>query len=411
MPRTMKVLQINTVYGHGSTGMIAKSIHDFCKKNDIQCISAHRYDTEGEHPLEDTIAISSKWDNRLHGQFSRFTMFKGAGSIVRTVHFLKKVSMFSPDLIHLHNLHGSYINLPLLFQYIKKQHIPVVWTLHDCWAFTAICSHFSIAGCEKWKSGCNGCPQKGRYSSALIDLSASVWKAKKAWFTGISHTVIVTPSHWLENLTRMSFLGGYQIQTIYNGIDLSVFREIESDFRKEHGLETKKIVLGVAFGWSYAKGLDVFFELARRLPKDYQIVLVGTTSELDSQLPESILSIHRTKDQKELAAIYTAADVFANPTREEVLGLVNIEALACGTPVITFDAGGSPECVGQRCGTVVPKDDIDAMEREILRVCTHAPYSKQECRHQAKQFDQQRCLEAYLKLYSKMIDTNESKSP
>ena len=404
------MLQINTVYGHGSTGRIAKSIHDFCKENHIECVSAHRYNTKEEQALEDTIAISSIWDSRFHGQLSRFTMFKGAGSIGRTVHFLKQVSAFAPDLIHLHNLHGSYINLPLLFRYIKKHHIPVVWTLHDCWAFTAICSHFSIVGCEKWKSGCGGCPQKNRYSSAPLDLSGLVWKAKKAWFTRIPQAVIVTPSHWLENLTRMSFLGGYQIQTIYNGIDLSVFRETESEFRKEHGLENRKIVLGVAFDWSYAKGLDVFLELSHRLPRDYQIVLVGTTPKLGPQLPGSILSIHRTKDQKELAAIYTAADVFVNPTREEVLGLVNIEALACGTPVITFETGGSPECVGHHCGTVVPRDDVDAMEREILRVCTRTPYPKQECRHRAMQFDQQRCFKEYLKLYDKITDKNENKS-
>lgn len=221
----------------------------------------------------------------------------------------------------------------------------------------------------------------------------------------------MTPSHWLENLAKMSFLRDYQIQTIYNGINLDLFRETESDFRKKHELESKKIILGVAFAWSYAKGLDIFLKLAYRLPEDYQIVLVGTTPQLDRQLPESILSIHRTKDQKELAAIYTAADVFVNPTREEVLGLVNIEALACGTPVITFDVGGSPECVGERCGTVVQKDDVDAMEREILRICTCTPYQKQECRRQAMQFDQQRCLEAYLELYYKMTDTNESESP
>lgn len=407
----MKVLQINTVYGQGSTGMIVKSIHDYCKEKHILCVSAHRYGTKEERMLDDTITISSKWDSRLHGQISRFTMFKGMGSIGRTARFLKQVSMFAPDLIHLHNLHGSYINLPLLFRYIKKYHIPVVWTLHDCWAFTAICSHFSIVGCEKWKSGCNGCPQKNRYSSAPFDLSGLVWKAKKAWFTGISRAVIVTPSHWLENLAKMSFLRDYQIQTIYNGINLDLFRETESDFRKKHELESKKIILGVAFAWSYAKGLDIFLKLAYRLPEDYQIVLVGTTPQLDRQLPESILSIHRTKDQKELAAIYTAADVFVNPTREEVLGLVNIEALACGTPVITFDVGGSSECVGERCGTVVQKDDVDAMEREILRICTCTPYQKQECRRQAMQFDQQRCLEAYLELYYKMTDTNESESP
>ena len=204
--------------------------------------------------------------------------------------------------------------------------------------------------------------------------------------------MVVTPSHWLEGLVRESFLGGYQIQTIYNGIDLTTFTETESDFRADYGLENKKIVLGVAFDWSYAKGLDVFLELSKRLSKDYQIVLVGTNPEIARIFPDCILSIHRTKDQHTLAAVYTAADVFVNPTREEVLGLVNIEALACSTPVITFDTGGSPECVSSTCGVVVPKDDMDAMEREIIRICTQKPYRKQDCRDQAMRFEKKRCL-------------------
>lgn len=405
----MKVLQINTVYGEGSTGLIAKAIHDLCADYQIRCISAHRCVQKGKQPLEDSISISSKWGSRLHGLLSRFTMFKGAGSVIKTARFLKQVSLYAPDVIHLHNLHGSYINLPLLFRYIKKHNIPVVWTLHDCWAFTAICSHFTIVGCKKWRSGCHNCPQKKRFSSAPIDLSRFVWKVKKTWFTGIPQAVVVTPSHWLEGLVRESFLGGYQIQTIYNGIDLTTFTETESDFRADYGLENKKIVLGVAFDWSYAKGLDVFLELSKRLSKDYQIVLVGTNPEIDRILPDCILSIHRTKDQHTLAAVYTAADVFVNPTREEVLGLVNIEALACSTPVITFDTGGSPECISSTCGVIVPKDDVDTMEREIIRICTQKPYRKQDCRDQAMRFDKKQCLKQYLDLYRKISGKNIEK--
>lgn len=398
----MKVLQINTVYGNGSTGSIAKAIHDLCREHQIRCVCAHRCVGQGQKPLEDSVSISSKWDSRIHGQLSRFTMFKGAGSVFKTLMFLKKVSRYAPDVIHLHNLHGSYINLPLLFGYIKRHRIPVVWTLHDCWAFTAICSHFAVAGCGRWKTGCHDCPQKKRFSAAPVDLTPSVWRAKRKWFTGLDQAVVVTPSHWLENLARNSFLGQYQVQTIYNGIDLDVFTEVQSDFRAQHGLENKKIVLGVAFDWSYEKGLDVFTELSGRLGDEYQIVLVGTNPEIDQKLPENILSIHRTNNQRELAEIYSAADVFVNPTREEVLGLVNIEALACGTPVITFQTGGSPECVDSTCGVVVPVDDVDAVEREILRTCTRKPYSKEACRNQAMRFDKRQCLNEYLRLYESL---------
>lgn len=399
----MKVLQINTVYGEGSTGSIAKALHDLCLEHEIQCISAHRCVKKGEQPLEDSISVSSKWDSRIHGQLSRFTMFKGAGSVMKTRRFLKKVKRYGPDVIHLHNLHGSYINIPQLFRYIKKHKIPVVWTLHDCWPYTAICSHFVTAGCDQWKCGCHICPQKKRFSSAPVDLTRFVWNTKKAWFSNVASMTMVAPSRWMEGLVKDSFLGNYPVKTIYNGIDLQTFQKTESDFLTRNGLENKRIVLGVAFDWSYEKGLDVFLELAKRLDASYQIVLVGTNAEVDRNLPDNILSIHRTENQKELAQIYTAADVFINPTREEVLGLVNLEALACGTPVVTFATGGSPECVDTSCGVVVDQNDVDAMEQEIIRICTYRPYSKENCRKRAMLFDKRQCLEQYVHLYESIV--------
>ena len=395
----MKILQINTVYGEGSTGGIVRDLHDLCADRGIACVSAYRGRAKGRTAPEDTVAVSSVWDGRIHGQWSRFTMFKGTGSLLKTARFLRWVDGYAPDVIHLHNLHGSYINLPLLFEYIKKRGIPVVWTLHDCWAFTAICPHFAMIGCEKWKSGCRDCPQKKRFSSAPVDLSGPVWRAKKAWFTGVPQLTVVTPSRWLGRLAGESFLGAYPRETIPNGVDLDIFTGTESDFRARYALEGKKLVLGVAFAWTDAKGLDVFQALARRLPEDYRIVLVGTDDRVDRTLPPRILSIHKTADRRQLAEIYSAADVFVNPTREEVLGLVNIEALACSTPVITFDSGGSPECVAPDCGAVVPAGDIDAMEREILRVCRQRPYSGASCRARAQQFEKTRCLREYLRLY------------
>lgn len=395
----MKVLQINTVYGQGSTGGIAKDLHDACGEQGIACLAAHRCDQNGQPSLPDSVQISSKWDSRIHGWWSRLTMFKGTGSVLKTCRFLKKVKKFGPDVIHLHNLHGSYINLPLLFRYIKKHRIRVVWTLHDCWAFTAICSHFAMVGCEKWRDGCYHCPQRRRFSSAPLDMTKMVWKAKRGWFTGVPELTVVTPSHWLESLARKSFLGEYSVRTIYNGIDLEVFHPTSSDFRQKHGLENKKIVLGVAFDWGYGKGLDVFIRLAERLGDTYRIVLVGTNPVIDRQLPGNILSIHRTADRKGLAAIYTAADVFFNPTREEVLGLVNLEALACGTPVITFRTGGSPECVNDRCGAVIDCDDVDAAWDQIHRICTEKPYGQEQCRRRAMEFDKHRSIAQYLELY------------
>lgn len=214
---------------------------------------------------------------------------------------------------------------------------------------------------------------------------------------------IVTPSKWLENLAKKSFLKKYPIEVIYNGIDLSVFRPVESSFKKSNGITARFILLGVSFGWSDRKGLDVFIELARRLdPKKYQIVLVGTDKNTRWQLPESIISIPRTQSQTELAEIYTAADLFVNPTREETLGLVNIEALACGVPAVTFRTGGSPECIDNSCGSVVECDDVDALECEIVRICEDRPYSREDCLKQAKKFDMMTCFQEYLQLYERV---------
>lgn len=398
----MKVLQINTVYGEGSTGKIAKEIHDLCVSEKIECLSAYRCAKKGQAKLEDSIEISSAFDSRLHGLLSRFTMFKGCFSFFKTLSFLRKVKRYSPDLIHLHNLHGSYINLPLLFNYIKKNNIPVVWTLHDCWAFTAICSHFEFANCCKWKNGCNACPQKKRFSSCPFDFTKKVWQLKRKWFTGVERLVIVTPSNWLMSVVKRSFLQNYQAKTIYNGINLSVFCATSSDFRNKFGLEDKKIVLGVAFGWGYGKGLDVFVDLAKRLDENYRIVLVGVDGETKKNLPKNIISISRTNDQKELAEIYTSADVFVNPTREEVLGLVNIESLACGTPVVTFSAGGSAECIDGYCGSSVALNDVDALEKEIIRICDERPYSKENCVRRAFEFDYNKKISEYITLYKDM---------
>ena len=237
-----------------------------------------------------------------------------------------------------------------------------------------------------------------------LDTSKEMYKKKKRWFCGIEALTIVTPSEWLAALVKKSFLNEYPVKVINNGVDRTVFKPTESDFRTRHGIRDKKIVLGVAFGWGYGKGLDVFVELSRRLDKQkYQIVLVGTNAEIDKQLPNSIISIHRTSNQCELAEIYTSADVFVNPTREEVLGLVNVEALACGTPVLTFKTGGSPETIDETCGSVVDVDDVDAMEKEILRICAELPCSKESCIKRAKKFDMNDRFEEYIDLYKEVM--------
>lgn len=400
----MKILQINTVYAEGSTGKIAKEIHDICKKHNIECISAYRYTQKFNTKFEDSVEISSPMDSRIHGLLSRITMFKGAFSVFKTIKFIKTVEKYSPDIIHLHNLHGSYINIPILFRYIRKNQIPVVWTLHDCWSFTAICSHFSMEKCEKWITGCNKCPQRKTLSLSLTDNTSIVWKFKKYYFTSFKNITFVTPSNWMKNLINQSFFKDYPVVTINNGIDLNLFKPTSSDFITKYNLKDKYIVLGVAFEWNYKKGLDVFIKLANILPDKYKIVLVGVKEEIISQLPLNILCIKKTNNQSELAKIYTAADVFVNPTREETLGLVNIEALACGTPVVTFYTGGSPECIDNTCGSAVNIDDIDTLTTEIIRICTTHPYVEQDCIKRAAMFDKNNKLNMYVELYKQICN-------
>ena len=396
----MKVLQINTVYPNGSTGKIARGIKELCDSKQIACRVAYRYREKNEE-IEDTYVISSYLDCHAHNRLARYTMLQGCFSKIKTRFFLKKISKYAPDIIHLHNIHGSFINHKQLFDYIKKHNVKLVWTFHDCWPFTGCCPHFTISGCDKWMSECHKCPQKG---VALIDSSRQMHKNKKKWFMGVQNATIVTPSKWLAGVARQSFMKEYPVKVINNGIDLSVFKPAESDFREKYGCEGKQIVLGVAFGWGYKKGLDVLVELSKRLPPEYQIVLVGTDDAVDKQLPDNIISIHRTNNQAELAEIYTAANVFVNPTREETLGLTTVEALACGTSAVVFRVGGAPECVDDTCGSVIDVDDIDAMEREIIRICEDKPYSTDACLARASRFDMKRRFEEYVELYEEVLN-------
>ena len=399
----MKIIEINTV-NYGSTGKIALGIRKICKENGVECKLAYRYMENGNHE-NNSYLISSWLDCHIHNRIAKYTALQGNFSYFHTLAFLKKISKYKPDVIHLHNLHGNYINIPLLFKYIKKQNIKVVWTLHDCWSFTGICPHFDMIGCEQWKYGCKKCPMSLEFLLANNNSIAENYERKKFMFTGINKMTLVTPSKWLAGLVKQSFLKDYPVKVINNGIDLDIFKPTDSDFRKKYALENKYIVLGVAFGWDKRKGLDVFCELAKRLDEvKYQIVLVGTDDNVDKLLPDNIISIHRTQNQTELAEIYTAADLFVNPTREEVLGMVNIESLACGTPVLTFDTGGSPECIDETCGSVVAKDDIDSMEEEIKRVCETKPFSKMACLNKASVFDENDRLKEYIVLYKEIND-------
>lgn len=403
----MRVVQIN-MWHKGSTGRIMLEIASTARKagHEVWTFSPYVYQRHSkmESPeIEGHAYFGYCRENMIHYIFDRIASMHGLFSCIGMAQLLKRLDKIQPDIIHLHNLHNYTICLPLLFKYIKKRKIRVVWTLHDCWTLTGRCPHFSMVQCEKWKTGCGHCPQICEYPHAYIDLTSMMWRLKKEWFTSAEDMVIVTPSEWLAGIVQESYLQKYPVKVINNGIDLGIFQPVDSDFQKKHHCEGKKIVLGVAFGWDVRKGLDVFVKLAQCLPVDYQIVLVGTDDKSDNQLPENIISIHRTQNQYQLAEIYSAADVFVNATREDTFPTVNIEALACGTPVITFRTGGSPEIIDETCGSVVNCGDVDALEREIIRVCNEKPYSQDACIIRACQFDQKEKFKEYVMLYEDMV--------
>lgn len=392
----MKIVQINSTSGIGSTGRICTGISQYLSQVFIENYILYCYGVS-KHPHSIKCA-----DNRyikIQAGKSHFLGNYGFNSILSTRKIISELERIKPTIVHLHNIHGHDCNLEVLFKYFKEKNVKLIWTFHDCWAFTAYCPHFTMIGCDKWISGCFNCPQRNEYSW-FFDRSSELYCKKKELFSGLNLT-IVTPSQWLADLIKQSFLKDYPIKLINNGIDLTIFKPTPSDFRQRYGISDDKfIILGVAFDWGIRKGLDVFIEFAKRLPlEQYQIVLVGTDKETDKKLPDNIISIHRTQDQYELAEIYTAADLFLNPTREENYPTVNMESIACGTSVLTFNTGGSPEIIDEKTGTVVPCDDIDNFEKEIIRIRETHRFSHSECVTRAKRFDMNDIYLKYLELY------------
>ena len=395
----MKILQINSVCGVGSTGRIATDLYKVLEEQGHECKIAYG---RGNAPEGiDSIKIGSNLDNYAHVFKTRVFDKHGFGSINATKKFIEEVKDYDPDIIHLHNIHGYYINIEILFNYLKEANKPVIWTLHDCWAFTGHCAYFDYVGCDKWKEGCNKCPQKQGYpTSNVLDNSKYNYEKKKELFTSVKNMTIVTPSKWLANLVKESFLGKYQVEVINNGIDLEVFKPTESNFRVKHNLEDKFIVLGVASVWEERKGLKYFVELSERLSEDYKIVIVGVNEKQKKELQQNILAITRTNNVKELAEIYTAADVFVNPTLEDNFPTTNLEALACGTPIITFNTGGSIECVNENCGVVIKQNNIDELYQTIIEL-------KKDWNIEVNRYDKKYKYNEYLYLYNMRGNKNE----
>lgn len=352
----MRIVQINH-FSYKAAGHIMMNIHRELLKNNIDSYvvwgRGRKAQNEHEYYMGDPSGV------RLHAAYTRLTDRTGFASKHATKRLLSWLDGIKPDIIHLHCIHGYYINIEMLFDYIRANSIRVIWTQHDCWSFTGHCAYFDMAGCEKWTTGCSKCTQLRTYPASYRDASEKNWNDKKRLFTGLNIT-LVTPCVWLRDVIGRSFLSEYPVRVIYNGIDTDVFHPTENQFRKQHSIGEKYLILGVAGEWTERKGLKDIIELDKRLDKNkYQIAIVGLTKKQLSQMPDSIIAMTRTESAAQLADIYSSADIFFNPTYEDNFPTTNLEALACGTPVLTYNTGGSPESVESGSGAVVPKGDIE----------------------------------------------------
>ena len=399
------LLEINSTQNYGSTGRIAENIGILANQNGFETYIVHGPRYVNPSVLK-SICTESLVEEKVHGVVSRLFDAHGLGSICATKKLIRKIREIEPDIIHLHNIHGYFINYPILFEYLKESKIPVVWTLHDIWPFTGHCSYFEL-DCQNWQSDCQNCKLTHTYPKSYLDFSHRNFRMKKEAFTGVENMILLPVSDWLDGLLKKSFLKDYKTRVIHNGVDVSVFnvRNDRDDIKRKYGVTAKKIILGVASPFTPKKGFDDFVKLRQMLPSEYQILLVGLTTEQINVLPAGITGIARTQNIQELASLYSTADVFVNLTYADNFPTTNLEALACGTPVVTYRTGGSPEAVDEFTGIVVRKGDLVAAKDAVISICEKGrEFYSQQCRTHAEQnFNKDDCFRKYIDLYRELL--------
>jgi len=399
----MKIVQLNTFCGTGSTGRIAVQIAKTAAEHGAQGVVGFGAGSVPEEAETYALRIGGPVGRKWHGALRKLLDAEGYGSVCATRRLIAFLREYQPDVVHLHNLHGCYVNHRLLFAYLRKANVPVLWTLHDCWAFTGHCAYFDLAGCNRWRTVCHRCPQKKSYPVCVgIGGSRRNFRRKRRLFTSVPNLTLVAPCAWLRGLVSQSFLAGVPSRVIYNGVDRAQFRPVESDIRARYGIEERYLVLAVASEWEERKGLKYLPRLAGKLGAEYRVAVIGLTREQANALPANMLGLTRTADADELTKWYSAADCVVNPTLEDNMPMVNLEALACGTPVVAFDTGGCPEAVNEACGAVVPKGDGQALCEAVLNVAPRKAELRPACLAQVERFDSQKSAEAYWALYQEV---------
>lgn len=402
----MKVFQISSEVNSGSVGRIAEQIGEQVILQGWESYIAYARDNQPSQSK--VIKIGDKVDLFKHVILTRITDRHGFGSKRATKKLIHQIERIKPDIIQLQHLHGYYINIEILFDFLSKSGIPVVWTFHDCWSFTGHCAYYEFVDCSKWLTSCQGCPQKNEYpKSSFLDNSAKNFEDKRRLFNSVKNLTIVPVSNWLGRETKKSFLQDQKIHVIQNGIDLNKFNIREdNDIRIRYNIKDKFVILGVASPWNNRKGLKYFVELSKKLDGTHQIMLVGLSKDQLRELPLNIIGIERTENIEELANLYSAADVFVNPTLEDTFPTTNLEAMACGTPVITFRSGGSPEAIDSDTGIVVDKGDSEGLENAIYLIRQKSKeYYRKVCRERSELlFDKTQCFSKYIELYKIILN-------
>lgn len=394
----LKLLQINITSNWGSTGKIAEQIGLCAMAHGWESYVAYgRYSNPSKSK---TIKVGSKVDTYLHYAEQRLFDNEGLCSRGATKRLIEQIKEISPDIIQLHNIHDHYLNYQLLFEYLNQTDIKVVWTFHDCWAFTGHCFHFVTKNCDRWKTGCHDCPLRNSYPKTVFDNSRKNWNLKRSLFAGNKNLTIAACSQWMADFVKDSFLKERPIQVMHNGVDLRTFKP------QERTNSSSFNILAVSSVWHKDKGLFDIYKLREMLPTQYQITMVGLSAEQVKQLPDGIVGIERTQNVQELVKLYSDADVLINPTYADTFPTINLEALACGTPVITYRTGGSPEAVDELTGAVVEQGNVQALCDKIIefQAANFKQLHSADCRNRAERhFDKDKCFEKYIELYEKLL--------
>lgn len=400
----MRILQINCIANSCSTGRIAEQVGELAQQEGWESYIAYgQYAYTSSSKL---IRIANKFDLGIHFIETRLLDRHGLSSRLATKRLIKKVKEINPDIIHLHNIHGYYLNYPILCDYLISSGKPVVWTMHDCWALTGHCAYFDTANCERWKSGCFQCPLKSIYPKSIFaDRSQKNYSQKTQWFTALDNLTIVAVSGWLNDIVKQSILKEKRLELIHNGIDIKRFHPVENVDNHYH-FQGKKVLLGVVASWTVEKGFYDFISLSKHISDEYCIVMVGVNDSMKKKLPHNIIGINKTENLETLSQLYSRALVLLTLSHNDTFPTTNLEALACGTPVITYPTGGSPEAVDDKTGFVVEAGDFDKVIEAIKIIDTNGKaYYSQNCRTRALEyFDKDKQLAKYIELYKSITN-------